>query len=187
MHDGQQHEMQAEIARPLTPPEEQRLAKAELLAELAIARQASLSEEGFRVYLRSLAKCDVQDLRAAVEWLSIEPRRDYKSAFPELGELLARIRNAEDKRSAAARQEAQRRRRERGVEEAIIQCAVEAHEEGRWKGFDSLFRGNESWDSPRLRAEIDAAIEECDEGKSLCSFSALDHFNSQQKRGEHKS
>lgn len=143
----------------MTPLEEQRLAKAELLAELAIARQASLSQEGFKVYLRSLAKCDLRDLRSAVEQLSTEPRREYKSAFPDLGELLARVEDAANRRSAAARQDAQRRRREREVEEAIIECAVEAYGEGRWKGMDTLFRGNEGWNTPRLRSEIEAAIE----------------------------
>jgi hypothetical protein len=75
---------------------------AKLLSRLAIARQAPLSEECVKVYLSSLCSFDLRDVGVAIEKLAIEPRRDFKPAFPDLGELVGCVTEAASRRNAAA-------------------------------------------------------------------------------------
>jgi hypothetical protein len=69
---------------------------------LAIARQTTLSEECVKVYLSALGGFDVRDVQAAVKQLAIEPRREFKPAFPGLGDLVVCIEDAASKRKAAS-------------------------------------------------------------------------------------
>src|ERR1700722_6412407 len=99
----QEIERSIEITPALTQQQEQRLAMAKLLTRLAIARQTTLSGEFMKVYLASLGGFDLRDIEAAVGRLSIERRREFAPAFPDLGELVECVTDAASARKAASK------------------------------------------------------------------------------------
>jgi DNA-directed RNA polymerase subunit M/transcription elongation factor TFIIS len=73
------------------------------LVDLAEARQATVNETTFAVYAKALATYDLGDIDIALNELALQPREDYKPAFPELGVVIVRIEKAESVRRKKAR------------------------------------------------------------------------------------
>lgn len=61
------------------------------LAALAIARQADIDEPTLRLYAQMLAGCDEQDVATACGVVARQPRREYETALPAVGDLLVSV------------------------------------------------------------------------------------------------
>ena len=89
------------------PPKQHSRECMALMMGLAEARGGSYSSEGYEIYTRALAKFDLRDVKTAVAEIAEEPRRLRKvgeaewldPAIPELGEVIARVRAAERRRT----------------------------------------------------------------------------------------
>lgn len=64
------------------------------LAKLAIRRQATIHDGDFAVYLEDIAEIPVATVERACDTIGREPRREYETAFPALGDLLKACRVA---------------------------------------------------------------------------------------------
>jgi hypothetical protein len=70
---------------------------------LAEARQTSISKETYDIYSGELMKFDIGDVLSAIQVLAIEPRSDFQTAFPALGDLVERTRQARRQRTRSMR------------------------------------------------------------------------------------
>ena len=75
----------------------------EELACLAEARQTSISKETYDIYSRALIKFDVRDVLSAIRALAIAPRSDFQTAFPALGDIVERTKQAQKQRRSSMR------------------------------------------------------------------------------------
>ena len=73
------------------------------MMKLAAARQATLTELSQQVYLEDLQDVAVEFVEAACHTLAREPRREYQTAFPALGDVLEACRQAKVEQAHEAR------------------------------------------------------------------------------------
>jgi hypothetical protein len=79
------------------------------LAGLAEARQASVSSETLQLYSDQLSRFALEDVCTVTRRMALEPRREFETAFPALGDIAEEIRGLEKRRR---RDEQQRKQRE---------------------------------------------------------------------------
>lgn len=101
MAPAQQDRATTVASKTKKPPKEQLHALSAILTELADARQTTITEAALGVYLRALSGYDVRDVRAAAAKLEMEPRADFKPAYPELGEVIDQTIRAQTGRAAS--------------------------------------------------------------------------------------
>lgn len=99
---------------------QQRLSLVALLAGLAEARQANVSDRTYELYSAALSGFPEADVRALVERIARERRREGETAFPSLGQLVEPL-----QATAAARQRERAQRKQRESEWADFWCWVE--------------------------------------------------------------
>ena len=73
------------------PDAQLQLSLVKLLAGLAEARQASVSDKTFRMYARHLAEFDVADVKEAVRQIAITARGEGETAFPAMGNIIDKV------------------------------------------------------------------------------------------------
>jgi len=78
------------------------------LAGLAEARQASVSSETLQLYSDQLSRFALEDVCTVTRQMALEPRREFETAFPALGDIAEGIRRLEKRRRQAEQQRKQR-------------------------------------------------------------------------------
>ncbi len=73
------------------PDAQVQLSIVKLLAGLAEARQASVSDKTFRMYARHLAEFEYADVQEAVRQLARMGRADGETAFPAMGQIIDKV------------------------------------------------------------------------------------------------
>lgn len=70
---------------------QRKLSLVPILLGLAEARQTTVSDKTLQLYATKLAELPIDDVKAAVNQLAGEPRRDGDPAFPSLGSIKSRV------------------------------------------------------------------------------------------------
>jgi len=140
-----QQETRHSTGQLITAQQEKQLLKASLVPifmAVAEARQATLNEEGLKLYCRELADFDIRDIRLAARQLSTEPRKDGATAYPDLAAWVSLTGKAGVNRRVKEAKEAEAAEEERYLRQWVKERMEDtgedersAYEEARKRGY----------------------------------------------------